>query len=117
MTETFIWTVNVGATGETTHKVLKNEFGDGYTQAFGVGINNRSTSWSVSVSGFVDGIRTPNIKPVLDFLKARHGYQSFYWTTPDGDTGLFRAENYSTANDSQNGKTTINWTMQETFQP
>lgn len=117
MTETFNWPVNVGASGEVTHKILKNEFGDGYTQAFGLGINSRSASYNVSVTGFVDGVRDPNIKPIIDFLDARKGYESFYWTAPDGKTGLYRVESYSPTNDSQNGKTTVSWTMQETFQP
>ncbi|EPN29721.1 hypothetical protein A245_46693, partial [Pseudomonas syringae pv. actinidiae ICMP 19096] len=51
MAETFDFDVKVGASGDVKQRTWSNDFGDGYTQAGGVGINTKSQAWDVTVIG------------------------------------------------------------------
>ncbi|SOS34598.1 hypothetical protein CFBP6411_03241 [Pseudomonas syringae group genomosp. 3] len=51
MAETFDFDVQVGASGDVSQRTWENDFGDGYSQSGGVGINNRSEAWDVTVTG------------------------------------------------------------------
>ena len=65
------------------NRVLAAQFGDGYQQMAGDGINNELEKWALNFSNRpkaqVDAIRA--------FLVARAGVESFYWTPP-GETAL-----------------------------
>jgi len=74
---TFTWTATYATTVETTPRVLKNEFGAGYTQRAGDGINTMLKKWAVEVIGDVS-----TIDAVEDFLEARGGWDDFDWTPP-----------------------------------
>ena len=84
--ETFSWTPLVGMNGSAKYRVLSAQFGDGYQQVAADGINNKIESWPVSFTGTEDEIR-----PIRDFLDHHAGYQSFYWTPPLGEKGLYRS--------------------------
>ena len=45
MAETFSYCTRLGATGETAQSTWQNDFGDGYVQSGGTGINTRSETW------------------------------------------------------------------------
>lgn len=95
MAETFNYRVRVGASGEISQRTWENEFGDGYTQAGGTGINAKSQSWNLTVSGLlVDG---DDFKGARDFLDRHEGYRSFMWTPPCGIAGRYRANGYKIA--------------------
>ncbi|MCQ9618404.1 phage tail protein [Paenalcaligenes niemegkensis] len=115
-TETFTWNVKVGSSGDIEQSALENTFGDGYTQSFGIGINNESQSWSVSKTGKFGGAADIDILPVEQFLKRHGGWKSFYWTPPGGDQGRYKATGRSRQTHG-NGVYTLSWTMQEVFYP
>lgn len=71
-------------------KVLTANFGDGYKQRVGDGINNVSETWELSW-GLLTLAQADNI---TDFFDARDGTDSFDWTTPDGDTKKFFTSSY-----------------------
>lgn len=92
MAETFGFDVEVGATGDVAQRTWSNDFGDGYSQAGGIGINGRSEAWDISVTGkMVEGDKLFNVAAFLD----RHeGFKSFQWISPTGKKGRYRANGY-----------------------
>jgi phage-related protein len=59
-------------------RVLKTEFGDGYGQRVGDGINTVRETWDLNW-----GSLTPDEATNADFfLRARGGYDAFLWTPP-----------------------------------
>ncbi|MGX5725680.1 phage tail protein [Metapseudomonas otitidis] len=112
--ETFDFPVLVGASGEVRQAVLENRFGDGYVQRIGVGLNNQSQQWSVSVTGTF-GQRN-DIAPVRAFLDRHQGWRSFLWTPPGGEQGLYIANGYRTRAQG-NGVFTLSWIFEQSFHP
>lgn len=90
MTTTFTWAPDSKASGTVTFATLSAKFGDGYEQVAADGINNESQSWPLTFTGLAD--RTT---PIRDFLKARNGTQSFFWTPPLGVQGYYRCAEYT----------------------
>lgn len=90
MTTTFAWTHDSKPSGTSTFAVLTAQFGDGYKQTAANGINNKSQSWPLKFTG-----TAARITLIRDFLDARMGYQSFYWTPPLGTQGLYKCPSYS----------------------
>ncbi|GFM73730.1 hypothetical protein PSCICL_47220 [Pseudomonas cichorii] len=92
MAETFDFDVQVGASGDISQRTWSNDFGDGYSQSGGVGINTKSQAWDVSVTGrFGEGQK---LQLVRDFLDRQEGYKSFLWTPPGSGQGWYRATGY-----------------------
>ena len=85
MPDVFNWTPQVDPQGQTTFRVRSAQFGDGYTQSVGDGINNRVDSWPLSFEG-----DAAYVQPIKDFLDSHAGAQSFQWTPPLGAPALFR---------------------------
>lgn len=84
--EVFTWAPDSKMTGTETDRVRTAQFGDGYSQAVGDGINTRVGTWPLMFSG--SKARIMEIKAFLD----RHGgHKSFQWTPPLGEPSLFRA--------------------------
>ncbi|PHM46495.1 phage tail protein [Xenorhabdus miraniensis] len=82
--EEFTYIPRVNPTGDITQKVRSVQFGDGYTQRSGDGINSEHQSWTLSFVGnkqYIDGIR--------QFLARHGGYRTFKWKNPLLDTGLY----------------------------
>lgn len=116
--ETMIYPCRTGGAGETKQETWENDFGDGYTQAGGTGINNEQEEWAVSWSGYLDGRPARSLLPVRDFLKRHKGYKSFLWTPPGGVQGRYRAKGYTTTPHSNaKGLYTIATTFKESFAP
>ena len=85
MTDTFNWSPTVeGFGGDTTLRVRKTPFGDGYTQRAADGLNNRVPSYSLRFVGKAD-----KISAILAFLDAHAGAVSFFWTPPLRQQGRF----------------------------
>ncbi|KPY70296.1 phage tail protein [Pseudomonas syringae] len=92
MAETFDFDVQVGASGDVSQRTWENDFGDGYSQSGGVGINNRTEAWDVTVTGrYGPGQK---LQQVRDFLDRHEGYKSFIWTPPGGVQGFYKAKGY-----------------------
>lgn len=102
MPEVFTWKVRAEPTGNIAMRTLTTNFGDGYSQDAADGINPRMQSWNVQFRGpSVPALCTPgtNIRAVDEFLTARGGHQSFYWTPPQGQRGLYLCKAWSIAKD------------------
>ncbi|MDL4071092.1 phage tail protein [Enterobacter hormaechei subsp. xiangfangensis] len=61
-------------------------FGDGYEQIAGEGINPEKQSWPVTLTG-----KKADMLQALKFFRS-HVTKSFIWTSPVGETGLYRIE-------------------------
>ena len=83
-TETFAWAPQLNAQGATTYRVLKAQFGDGYSQRAPDGINNEVQSWPLSFTG-----TGAYVTPIRDFLRRHGGAGRFAWTPPLGEAGLY----------------------------
>lgn len=71
-------TVDFNSSGQDTPKVLENNFGDGYTQRAGDGLNNVRSQWDASWTN----LTTPERDLIIGFFRQQMGYMSFYWTAP-----------------------------------
>lgn len=93
-------------------RVLSARFGDGYEQRVGDGINIRARSWQLTFKQ-----RTAaEMAPIIAFLRARNGFESFDWTDPDGVAGKFICREWSKS--TNNAVTqTLTCTFDEVFEP
>jgi len=94
MPEVFTWCPLIGATADAQFRVRKAQFGDGYAQRAGDGLNTRIKPWTVSFRG-----RESYIAPIRAFLDAHAGAAAFMWTPPGGVQGLYVCERYSESAD------------------
>ncbi|GKX46086.1 phage tail protein [Pectobacterium carotovorum] len=87
MIETFNWPVQIGNRPEVEYKetVRKVQFGDGYAQVSGAGLNGEVISFPYSFRGKVEIALA-----IRDFLR-RHRKKAFIWTPPYGEEGLYLA--------------------------
>jgi phage-related protein len=111
MTQTFTWQPDAKPTGTTTLRVLKAQFGDGYTQTAADGINNKSQSWPLT---FTDDQSV--VQSIAAFLDARGGWQSFYWTPPLSTQGYYKCASYQTKQVDGN-IWQLSATFEQSFQP
>lgn len=63
----FTWLVRVGDAGAIKFRTRSAEFGDGYRQVVGDGINGKSASWPITIIAPLD-----EMQAITDFLD-RHG--------------------------------------------
>lgn len=66
-------------------RVLTAQFGDGYIQRVGDGINIAPEEWSLTFSARTSTERDT----ILAFFVARNGIEAFDWTSPSGTVGKF----------------------------
>lgn len=76
------------------------------------GLNNKVQAWTVTKTD----VYASELSPITAFLDAHGGYQSFYWTPPDGVQGLYRCAEYS-VNPAQAGLRSFSGVFQEVFAP
>ncbi|WP_426160269.1 phage tail protein [Pseudomonas sp. TSRC2-2] len=92
MAEEFIYDVEVGADGDVSQRTWENEFGDGYVQAGGIGINTKSQAWNLTHTGSME--QGEELPLIWAFLDRHEGYKSFLWTPPGGVRGRYRCNGY-----------------------
>ena len=90
MTETFNWRPIGQPAGQATFRVLKAQFGDGYSQEVADGINNEVQSWPLQFVG-----TRAEVIAIRDFFRRHGGYKGFFWTPPMGEPGLYKVAAYS----------------------
>lgn len=83
--ETFDWVPDDEATADGSFRTRKAQFGDGYAQVSGDGLNGEEESWPLSFGGLAE-----EIAPILSFVRRHGGHKAFLWTPPTGDLGLYR---------------------------
>ena len=89
--ETFTWCPRTDPEGTSSFKVLSAQFGDGYAQEVGDGLNNEARSWPLQFAGFGD-----EVKPIRNFLRRHAGFKPFEWTPPlEDQAGLFVVREFS----------------------
>lgn len=81
---TFTWQPEWGSELAQKPDVNVTKFGDGYELRTPVGINNAPEKWTLKFT-----TSSQQYPAVLAFIRARGAVESFYWTTPLGETKLF----------------------------
>lgn len=79
-------TPSYSSSSKSQYRVKRTEFGDGYDQVMGDGINTRIETWNLTWNG----LRSSEADAIEDFMDARGGSEQFEWTTPKGVTKNFR---------------------------
>ncbi len=109
--ETFTWCPRVNAEADTNFRTRKVQFGDGYAQVAGDGLNPKSQKWTLSFTG-----SEAYIGAIKSFLDARDGAAAFLWKPPLEPIGLFRCDTYkSTALGAK--KYSLDATFEQAFKP
>lgn len=90
----------------------KIQYGDGYAQRSGLGINNISRSYDVTITA-----KKSVIGDVQDFLIAHGGWRAFLWTPRSGGTGLYVCEDGFQVVENGNHVSTLSTTFTQTFKP
>lgn len=113
MTDTFNWAPQLGpSNGSGSFRQLTAQFGDGYQQNVGDGINNEVQSHDLTFIG--NAARTTAIR---DFLRAHRSGQAFYWTPPlESAPLLFKVSGWRVTPQGA-GNYTISTTFQQVFKP
>jgi phage-related protein len=84
--ELFTWVPKIESAKETTYRVMRAQFGDGYRQQVKDGLNNAGRTWSLSFTGtaaYIDAIEA--------FLDTRGG-EPFLWAPPGKPVALYTCE-------------------------
>lgn len=90
MIKTFDFPARVGAVGEFEPVVRSVQFGDGYKQTSGDGLNAQRESWPLSFMGSLS-----DIQPIMAFLREHQGWHSFKWRNPLLELGLYQAGKFN----------------------
>lgn len=85
--ETFTWTPDDEAGGDSTLRTRTSQFGDNYAQVSTDGLNAETDSWSLSFGGLAD-----EVAPILVFIRRHRGATAFRWTNPEGVLGMYRCK-------------------------
>ena len=109
--QTFTWCPRLNAEADTTFRTRKAQFGDGYTQVAGDGLNPKSQKWTLSFTG-----DESYIGAIKAFLDAHQGTKAFLWKPPLEPLAMFRCDTYNpTALGA--GKYTLDATFEQAFKP
>jgi len=88
---TFSYIPTYSVNMSVTPRIRSTDFGDGYSQRVGDGLNTQRQIWTVE---FISD--TTSIDVIETFLQNTGGYQSFDWTPPRQTTALkFRYTDYN----------------------
>lgn len=110
-TEEFTWCPRINAEQEVTFRTRSAQFGDGYKQVSGDGINTRSQKWTLEFTGD-EGY----IIAIKAFLDRHQGTKSFAWRPPLESLGLYRCNTY-TPTALGAGKHSLSATFEQAFAP
>ncbi|TEA79840.1 phage tail protein [Allopusillimonas ginsengisoli] len=90
MARIFTWCPLVDPQGQIKFRSLDAQFGDGFKQSVGDGINTRVQAWPLSFKG-----KASYIAPIKQFLDDHEGFIPFQWTPPLGTPMLFEVKEYN----------------------
>lgn len=111
MPEIFTWRPDSRAAPDFQQRTRSAKFGDGYAQEAADGLNTETQDWPLTFTG-----SKARIVEILNFLRARQGYQSFYWNTPFGEQLLFKCKSYKPAHVGGTAWQ-LTATFEQSFQP
>lgn len=111
MTQTFNPTLppQEGPSGNNRFRVHMVSLGEGYSSAFGEGMNQKVQSWPLSWKGTAS-----EVLPIRDFFDAHLGHRSFYWTPPYGTQGRYQVTEYELVPHSADN-VTLSATFEQVF--
>lgn len=109
--QTFDFPVRHDANHTVQHRVLSANFGDGYIQRAGDGINTKTTSWDLSCTGSLSFIQQ-----VQAFLDAQGGYKAFLWSPPGQAPAMFVCAGYKLQSKGA-GIYAMAFTFEQTYHP
>tara|TARA_B100000131_G_C18020377_1_gene574307 strand:+ start:757 stop:1134 length:378 start_codon:yes stop_codon:yes gene_type:complete len=72
-----------GMSWKTEPQVLKNEFGDGYTQRISKGLNNLKQNITVNFANRTKA----DVDDIVAFFETKKGVTAFTFTVPDSNSG------------------------------
>lgn len=107
---TFSWNPDLGARQSIKPNVAQTKFGDGYELRIKQGLNYKPKTWELSFTG-----NSGEILPILAFLDARGGSESFLWSDPLGNTALYVCRAWS-SNQQNFGVYSITATFEQIFE-
>lgn len=84
--QTFTWSPLNGPTADIQYRNTSVQYGDGYAQVSGDGINTESQAWGVTFKGL-----NAEMTPILAFLRTHADSRAFKWRNPLGEVGLYRS--------------------------
>lgn len=84
MKETFTFSPRIEPTGSMNFRALRAQFGDGYAQTAGDGLNSARQAWPLEFVGDETKIRA-----IKDFLDRHGGHKPFLWTAPMSDEASY----------------------------
>ena len=115
--ELFDFPVDNATSIDVAFRALRADFGDGYSQEAGDGINTRREAWRISAAGhWTDGSGMP-VKAMSEFLDRQGGFKAFQWETPLGQTKLFKCRaGYSLSHEGA-GNFKLSATFEEVHAP
>lgn len=108
----FTWLASYPASKAMKPRVNKAQFGDGYEQRVGDGINTRARIWSVQFNQRLNA----EISAINAFLEARDGREAFDWTPPSGAAGRWVCESWEEGV-TQPVYSSLTATFREVFEP
>ena len=83
---------DVGLSGSNKFRILESNFGDGYKQRAGDGINTKEKNYSLSWNN----LSVSEINDIITFLDSQAGYIAFNYTLPgDSASTKFICKDYS----------------------
>ncbi len=86
----FGWLPSFTPTLRRAPRVLVAQYGDGYLQRIGDGINTSPAVWDLKFSAR----STTTAAAIMAFLDSAAGVQSFDWTDPNGASGKYICRKY-----------------------
>ncbi|MEN4919714.1 phage tail protein [Achromobacter spanius] len=111
MADKFTWRATGQPNGAVTFRRLTAQFGDGYRQVAGDGINSKVQSWPLTFAG-----SKREMDALVAFLDRHAGIRSFLWTPPLGEEGLYEAPTFSLSHVGGDVYT-VSATFQQVFKP
>ena len=105
----FTWNPDVGSQQDVKPNVNVTKFGDGYEARTPEGINNNPQKWSLQFS-----TSNQDTQDALDFIRARNASESFYWTNPLQETGVYVCRSWKMQR--KMGVNVISMTFEQVFE-
>lgn len=110
--DTFGWRTRKTAQGKQLASMRQVQFGDGYKQVSGNGLNTHAETWNLDWIG-----QRAEARILRDFLQS-HITSSFFWTNPWGEKKLYRVKFDSIQVSFPVGnKATLAFTFEQSFAP
>jgi phage-related protein len=107
--QTFTWMPEWESSMEQQPTVNVTKFGDGYETRVPTGINNNAQKWNLQFS-----TSNQTSQDALAFVRARNAVESFYWTNPLSETGVYVCRSWRVQR--KQGVNVLSFTFEQVFE-